>query len=360
MPNEKEILKALSACQEPELHKDIVTLGMVQNVKIEGGKVSFDYVLTTPACPLKGEMEREAREAVLKVPGVTEAAIRMTASVRKDPRLERVMPPGVRNIIAVGSGKGGVGKSTVACNLAVSLALDGAKVGLMDADIYGPNQPQMMGVSGYEPRPGPDNKLEPPTAFGVKLMSMGFLMDPDAPVIWRGPMLHGAITQFLKDVKWGELDYLVVDLPPGTGDVQLSLCQAVPLMGSVIVTTPQSIALSDVRKAVSMFKKLNVPLLGVVENMGEFVCPHCKKTSEIFSKGGGKTLAAKHGIEMIGSIPLDPVVCETGEVGKPVTVSHPDSAPARAFRELARKVAAQVSIRAATQPALTIQLTTAK
>jgi ATP-binding protein involved in chromosome partitioning len=356
MPTQEQVLKALGTCQEPELGKDIVSLGMVQNLRVDGGKVSFDYVLTTPACPLKGKMEEDARAALKAVPGVTDVAIRMTAAVKKDPRLQSVMPPGVANIIAVGSGKGGVGKSTVACNLAVALAKEGARVGLMDADIYGPNQPQMFGIKDYEPRPGPDNKLDAPENYGVKVMSMGFLMDPDAPVIWRGPMLHGAITQFLKDVKWGELDYLVVDLPPGTGDVQLSLCQAVPLMGAVIVTTPQSIALSDVRKAVSMFKKLNVPLLGVVENMGQFVCPHCRKTSEIFSKGGGKSLAEKNGVELLGSVPLDPLVCETGEQGKPITVTQPDSAPALAFQAIARKVAAQVSIRAATHKPLEIQL----
>ena len=333
---------------------------MVQNIVIAGGKVSFDYILTTPACPLKGVMEQEATAALKKIPGVTEVAIKMTASVKTDPRLANVMPAGVRNIIAVGSGKGGVGKSTVACNLAVSLALDGARVGLMDADIYGPNQPQMLGIKDYEPRPGPDNKLAPPEAHGVRLMSMGFLMDPDAPVIWRGPMLHGAITQFLKDVKWGELDYLVVDLPPGTGDVQLTLCQSVPLMGAVIVTTPQSIALSDVRKAVSMFKKLNVPLLGIIENMSEFICPHCRKPSEIFSHGGAKTLAAKYGIDVLGSIPLDPAVCDTGENGRPICAAHPDSAPAKAFRDVARKVAAKVSIQAAQSKPLEIVLTSKK
>ena len=360
MPTKEEVLKALSACQDPELHKDIVSLGMVQNLKIEGGKVSFDYVLTTPACPLKGMMELEAKEALKKVPGVSEVSVHMTANVKKDPRLSSIMPQGVRNIIAVGSGKGGVGKSMVACNLAVALALEGARVGLLDADIYGPNQPQMLGIVGYEPNPGPDNKLDPPESHGVSLMSMGFLMDPDAPVIWRGPMLHGAVTQFLKDVNWGELDYLVVDLPPGTGDVQLTLCQSVPLMGAVIVTTPQTIALSDVRKAVAMFKKLNVPLLGVVENMGEFVCPHCRKASRIFSQGGAKALSQKYQIPVLGSIPLDPLVCETGEVGKPVTISQPDSAPAKAFRELARQVAAAVSIRASTQKPLEIKLTLTK
>ncbi len=356
MPTQEQVLDALRRCQEPELKQDIVSLGMIQNIAIDGGKVSFDYVLTTPACPLKGMMELEAREAVLKVPGVREVAIRMGANVKKDLRLERVVPSGVKNIVAVGSGKGGVGKSTVACNLAVSLALEGAAVGLLDADVYGPNQPQMMGVAGFSPSADRDNKIDPAEAFGVRLMSMGFLTDPDQPVIWRGPMLHGAITQFLRDVRWGELDYLVVDLPPGTGDVQLSLCQTVPLMGAVIVTTPQTIALSDVQKAVAMFQKLNVPLLGVVENMAEFACPHCGKTSEIFSRGGGKSLAEKYRIPALGSIPLDPAVCRTGEDGKPVAASHPDSAPAKAFRELARRVAAAVSVRAAQYKPLEIKV----
>lgn len=355
MPTREQVLAALRTCQEPELHQDIVTLNMVQNLEVSGGKVSFDYVLTTPACPLKGMMELEAREAVLKVPGVTDVRIKMTASVKKDMRLERVMPSGVKNIIAVGSGKGGVGKSTVACNLAVSLALDGATVGLMDADVYGPNQPQMMGVGDFEPAAGPDNKIDPAEAFGVKLFSMGFLMAADQPVIWRGPMLHGAITQFLRDVKWGDLDYLVVDLPPGTGDVQLSLCQAVPLVGSVVVTTPQSIALSDVRKAVAMFAKLNVPILGVVENMSEFACPHCGKLSRIFSQGGAEQLAKKHNVPLLGTIPLDPTVCETGETGKPVSATLPDSAPAKAFRDLARKIAAAVSVQVASSKPLEIQ-----
>jgi ATP-binding protein involved in chromosome partitioning len=360
MATKEAVLAALSQVQEPELHKDIVTLNMVQNLVVKDGVVSFDYVLTTPACPLKGLMQLEATEAVKKVPGVKDVKINMTAKVNKDPRLESVLPPGIKNIIAVGSGKGGVGKSTVACNLAVSLALEGAKVGLMDADIYGPNQPQMMGVQDYEVVANDNNKIEPPSNYGVKVMSMGFLMDPDSPVIWRGPMLHGAINQFFKDVLWGELDYLVVDMPPGTGDVQLTLCQSVPLAGAVIVTTPQTIAVSDVRKAASMFNKLKVPMLGIVENMGTFCCPHCNKNSEIFSKGGAKSLADKHSIPLLGSVPLDPTVCEGGESGKPITLAHPDSAPAKAFREIARQTAARVSVLAANKKPLEIKLTVTK
>ncbi|MEK7389035.1 MAG: Mrp/NBP35 family ATP-binding protein [Elusimicrobiota bacterium] len=356
MPSQDEVLKALSSCIEPELHKDIVTLGMVQNLVVEGGAVSFDYVLTTPACPLKGMMQLEAEEAVKKVAGVKTVKINMTASVKKDARLENILPPGVKNLIAVAAGKGGVGKSTVASNLAVALALEGARVGLMDADIYGPNQPQMMGVGGYKPVAGPDDKIEPAQNYGVKVMSMGFLMDPDAPVIWRGPMLHGAITQFLKDVKWGELDYLVLDLPPGTGDVQLTLCQTVPLVGAVIVTTPQSIALSDVRKAVGMFKKLNVPILGAIENMSGFVCPHCSKESKIFSEGSAATLKKNFGIDLLGGIPLDPKVCTASEDGKPIVLAHPDSLSAKALRDVARKVAAAVSLRNAAAKPLEIKL----
>jgi ATP-binding protein involved in chromosome partitioning len=343
-PSEKDILAALSTCEEPELHKDIVSLGMVRNLTIAGSVVSFDYVLTTPACPLKGMMEQEAKDAVKKVPGVTDVNIRMTANVKKDPRLESVLQPGIKNIVAVGAGKGGVGKSTVASSLAISLALEGASVGLMDADIYGPNQPQMMGISNLEPEIGPDKKIIPPVAYGVKVMSMGFLMDPDSPVIWRGPMLHSAVTQFLKDVVWGELDYLIIDLPPGTGDVQLSLCQSVPLAGALLVTTPQTIALSDVKKAAAMFNKLKVPLLGVVENMGSFVCPHCRKSSAIFSEGAARVVSEKYGTPILGNIPLDPAICMAGESGRPVVIAQPDSATAQSFRELARRVAGRVSV----------------
>ncbi len=344
MATEAQVLDALRTCMEPELGKDIVTLDMVKNIAIAAGKVRFDYVLTTPSCPLKEGMEKDARAAVLKVPGVTEVAINMTAAVRQDMRLGRVMPPGVKNIVAVGSGKGGVGKSSVAANLAVCLARDGAKVGLLDADVYGPNQPQMFGVAGFKPEADKDNKIEPAANHGVKLFSMGFLMEADTPAIWRGPMLHGAITQFLKDVLWGELDYLVVDLPPGTGDVQLSLCQAVPLVGAVVVTTPQSIAISDVRKAVAMFKKLNVPILGIVENMSGFACPNCRHVSHVFREGGAKALAEKHKVPFLGSVPLDGAVCESGEDGTPMALAHPDSPTTTALKHVARQVAAQVSL----------------
>ncbi|MBI3299118.1 MAG: Mrp/NBP35 family ATP-binding protein [Elusimicrobia bacterium] len=344
MATKEQVLDALRGCMEPELNRDIVTLDMVQNIKIEGGKVSFDYILTTPSCPLKEGMEKDARAALAKVPGVTEVAINMTAKVRNDTRLGGVLPPGVKNIVAVGSGKGGVGKSSVAANLAVCLAKDGAKVGILDADVYGPNQPQMFDVQGYKPSADKDNKIDPAFGHGVKIFSMGFLMDPDTPAIWRGPMLHGAIQQFLKDVKWGELDYLVVDLPPGTGDVQLSLCQAVPLVGAVVVTTPQTIALSDVRKAVAMFKKLNVPVLGVVENMSGFVCPNCSHQSHPFREGGAKTLAEKHMVPFLGAVPLDAAVCDSGENGTPITLAKPDSPASAALRHVARQVAAQVSL----------------
>ncbi|MDE2292192.1 MAG: Mrp/NBP35 family ATP-binding protein [Elusimicrobia bacterium] len=344
MPTKEQVLDALKTCKEPELGRDIVTLDMVKNLSIEGGKVSFDYVLTTPACPLKDGMEKDAREAVLKVPGVSEVAIKMTANVNKDLRLENVLPPGVKNIVAVGSGKGGVGQSSVAANLAACLARDGAKVGLLDADVYGPNQPQMFGVEGFKPYADADDKIDPAVAHGVKLFSMGFLMEPDTPAIWRGPMLHGAIQQFLKDVKWGELDYLVVDLPPGTGDVQLTLCQSVPLVGAVVVTTPQSVAISDVRKAVAMFKKLNVPVLGMVENMSGFVCPNCRHTSHPFRKDGAKELAAKHMVPFLGAVPLDGAVCEAGETGTPMALRHPDSPTSIALDSVARQVAAQVSL----------------
>ncbi|HEX6648361.1 MAG TPA: Mrp/NBP35 family ATP-binding protein, partial [Pyrinomonadaceae bacterium] len=283
--NEQLILDSLRQIKDPDLHKDIVTLGFIRDLKINGGHVSFRIVLTTPACPVKAEMESAAREIVSSLPGVSSVAVTMDAEVPQGRGLgEKLVIEGVRNIIAVSSGKGGVGKSTVAVNLAVSLALDGARVGLMDADVYGPNVPIMLGAS--EARPEVDvNKLVPIEAFGVKFMSMALLQPGDKPMIVRGPILHGLVKQFLSDVKWGELDYLIVDMPPGTGDVQLSLAQLVPVQGAVLVTTPQDVAIADVRRALRMFETVAIPVLGVVENMSYFIAPDTGTRYNIFGEG---------------------------------------------------------------------------
>jgi len=262
---------------------------------------------------------------------------------------QRALPQGVRNIVAVAAGKGGVGKSTVSVNLAVALTAQGLRTGLLDADVYGPNLPQMMGVANHVPRIGDDGKIEPASAHGVRLMSMGFLLDAEAPVIWRGPLLHGAMSQFLNDVRWGELDVLVVDLPPGTGDVQLSIGQLVPLTGAVIVTTPQNVALLDVMKAAAMLRKLEVPIFGVVENMGDFLCPHCGRSSRIFSHGAAQKFSRKYGAPLLGEIPLDPAICAAGEDGTPLCLAQPKSAAARALRAVAAAVAARLDVRLGTK-----------
>lgn len=330
---------------DPEINRDIVSLGMVRALKVEGGAVSFDLVLTTPACPMKKRIEEDARARALGVPGVDKVDINVTAEVQTDLRDQKAMPPGIKNVIAVASGKGGVGKSSVTANIAFCLARDGAKVGVLDADIYGPNLPQMLGIGAHKPETDSENKVIPASTHGLKLFSMGFLLtDADNPVIWRGPLLHGAIQQFVREIKWGELDYLIVDLPPGTGDVQLSLSQMVPIVGAVIVTTPQSVVLSDVRKAVGMFKKVGVPILGVVENMSEFLCPHCGKSSPVFGEGGAKGLTDRYDVPCLGRIPLDPLVCESGEEGKPFALTHPDHPVTAAFFEISRRTAGQVSL----------------
>ncbi len=345
MPNvtQEQVTAALSKVIEPELHKDLITLDMVKNLEINGGNVSFTIMLTTPACPLKSQMESESTEAVMAVPGVENVTVNFDAQVPQDARLMGQMNIGVRNAIAVASGKGGVGKSTTATNLAISLALDGAKVGLLDADIYGPNIPIMMGVND-RPQYGPDNKIRPLEAHGVKLMSMGFLVPPDQAVIWRGPMIHSALRQFLQDVNWDDLDYLVIDLPPGTGDASLSLAQSLSLTGAVIVTTPQQVALSDVVRGAEMFKQLNVPILGVVENMSYFVAPDTGNRYDIFGEGGGKAMAEKLGIDFLGEVPLEPNVRIGGDEGTPIVVSEPESPAAQSIREVAQKVAAAVSV----------------
>jgi ATP-binding protein involved in chromosome partitioning len=344
--NEQLILDSLRQIKDPDLHKDIVTLGFIRDLKIDGGNVSFRIVLTTPACPVKAEMESAAKEIVSTLPGVTSVAVTMDAEVPKGRGLgEKLVIEGVRNIIAVSSGKGGVGKSTVAVNLAVSLALDGARVGLMDADVYGPNVPIMLGAS--DARPEVDvNKLIPIEAFGVKFMSMALLQPGDKPMIVRGPILHGLVKQFLSDVKWGELDYLIVDMPPGTGDVQLSLAQLVPVQGAVLVTTPQNVAVADVRRALRMFETVAIPVLGIVENMSYFIAPDTGNRYNIFGEGGGQTLAARYSVPFLGAIPLGIEVREGGDKGVPVVVSQPDSPQAQAFRKVTEEVARQVSIEA--------------
>ncbi len=342
-PSEKSILDALRTVKDPDLHQDIVTLNFIKNLKIDDGKVSFVIELTTPACPVKDKMEQWAREAVLKVSGVREVNIEMTSAVPKGTAAAAKQSiDGVKNIIAVGSGKGGVGKTTVTVNLAVALARSGAAVGLMDADIYGPNVPLMMGIEG---RPyAVDNKIQPLSNYGVRVMSMGFLTAEDTPLIWRGPMLHSVIQQFLHQVDWGQLDYLLIDLPPGTGDVQLSLTQTVPLMGAIVVSTPQDVALQDARKAILMFRQVHVDVLGIVENMSYFQCPKCNERTHIFSHGGGATTAANFGVPFLGEVPLNTLVREGGDGGKPIVAANPGSPVAKAFVEIAEKVAAQVSI----------------
>lgn len=326
------VMEALATVQEPELHRDLVTLNMIRNLTVLDGEVSFTIMLTTPACPLRNVMERDATAAVRTVPGVTKVNVRFDAQVRTDQRIMGKLNIPVKNIIAVASGKGGVGKSTVSTNLAVSLALEGAKVGLLDADIYGPNIPMMFGLSG---RPLIDEgKMVPLVAHGVEVISMGFLMPEGEAVVWRGPMLHKALQQLFTDVRWGELDYMIVDLPPGTGDVQLSLAQSVPLTGGIIVTSPQAVSVSDALRGATAFKRLEVPIIGVVENM----------SGDIFGFGGGEDAARKLGAEFLGRIELDARIRAGGDAGNPIVLDAPDTATAIAFRELARKIAARVSV----------------
>jgi len=342
---QEQILSALRTIEDPDLHKDIVTLGFVKDVKIAGGEVDFTIELTTPACPVKDQMKDEAERKVAALPGVTAARARMTADVRVRGGFGRQTIPGIRNIVAVGAGKGGVGKSTTAVNLAVALTQKGARVGLMDADVYGPNIPQMLGIVD-PPEVSEDKKMIPPEAHGIKVISMGMLVPPDQPVIWRGPMLHGAVQQFMREVQWGELDYLIVDLPPGTGDVSLTMSQSVPVAGAVVVTTPQGVSISDVRKAVAMFRQLNIPVLGVVENMSYFVCGHCNERTEIFGHGGGQRMAEDLKIPFLGGVPIDTRVRSGGDEGTPIVAAAPDAPAAQAFVEVAGKVAAQISIQA--------------
>lgn len=336
----ENVLTALSTVQDPDLHQDLVTLGMVRDIEIDGEAVSFTVMLTTPACPMRGKIEKEAREAVLAI-GAKTVKAKMDSDVPNDGRMRGLMQMPIRNAIAVASGKGGVGKSTVSVNLAVALAASGARVGLMDADIYGPNVPTMMGALKM---PNPvGNRLIPAETYGVKMMSMGFLTKPGQPLIWRGPMLNSAIRQFLGDVDWGELDYLVIDLPPGTGDAPLSLAQSLPLTGVVIVTLPQAVSLEDASRGLEMFRTLNVPILGVIENMSYLTLPDGSKM-DVFGQGGGEKLAAEAGVPFLGSIPMNPNVRIGGDTGKPIVVSDPESDAAKALQSLSEIIAAKVSV----------------
>lgn len=337
------VLSALSKVQEPDLHQDLVTLNMVHNLEIEGNSVTFTVMLTTPACPFRARIERDAKEAVMAIDGVKFVTVKMDSDVPNDGRMRGLVNMPIRNAIAVGSGKGGVGKSTVAVNIAVSLAQSGARVGLLDADIYGPNTPTMLGVEKLPPPNG--QRLIPATAHGIKMISMGLLVKPGQPLIWRGPMLNSAIRQFLGDVEWGELDYLIIDLPPGTGDASLSLAQALPLSGAVIVTLPQLVSLEDAGRGLNMFKTLEVPILGIVENMSYLELPDGTRM-DIFGSGGGEELARVTETTFLGTVPMDQNVRIGGDTGKPIVVSYPDSPVAKALTEIAQKIAAKVSVAA--------------
>ncbi|MDA3962829.1 MAG: iron-sulfur cluster carrier protein ApbC [Planctomycetota bacterium] len=334
------VLTALGTVMDPDLHRDLVSLNMIRDLEIDGSTARFRIVLTTAACPVKQQLEDQCRDQALSVDGITDTDITMDAEVPEAKNKSDSLP-GVKHVIAIASGKGGVGKSTVTANLACALAASGAKVGLLDADIYGPSQPLMMGV---QREPFVENrKIIPIEAHGVKIISMGFLVEESAAMVWRGPMLNGAIKQFVTDVAWGELDYLLVDLPPGTGDVQMTLAQNAPIAGAVVVTTPQNIALLDARRGVTMFEKLNVPVFGIVENMSVFICPECGHAEPIFSADGGQHFAAEIGTNFLGAIPLEPAVREASDNGTPVVLARPESRSAVAFRHLAEQLAARVS-----------------
>jgi len=346
-------LAALKKVMDPELHRDVVSLGMVKDLAVEGETVRLKVELTTPACPLKDTIGKDVDQA-LRAAGAKRVEISWGAQVRSAPGVaQSQLTPGVKNIILVGAGKGGVGKSTVAVNVAVGLARLGAKVGILDADIYGPSIPILTGLT-ERPTSADGKRLDPLVAYGVKVMSIGFLIDPDQALIWRGPMVTGALIQLLRDVNWGDLDYLVLDLPPGTGDVPLTLAQNVRAAGVVLVSTPQDVALADVIRAKLMFDKVSIPVLGLVENMSSFVCPHCRKETAIFDHGGAKSAAEKMGIRFLGEVPIDLAIREGGDRGIPIVAAAPDSPQAQAFLVVSRNVAGAVSTQVLKAPRLPV------
>ena len=348
MVNVDEVLNTLKTVIDPELHKDIVSMGMIKDLNISDGKVSFTLELTTPACPYNSEIEQEVREKVNSIKGIKDLDMKVTARVMEGRSIgmEEILPK-VKNVIAVASGKGGVGKSTVAVNIALALSRTGAKVGLLDADIYGPSVPLMLGLKAGLDADG--NKIIPQEVHGLKVMSMGLAPQQSEQNvgIWRGPIISGIIKQFLTDVAWGELDYLVVDLPPGTGDAPLTLAQTIPITGVVVVTTPQDAAMNIALKAALMFKKLNIPIIGVVENMSHFVCPHCNKETRIFGAGGEEKVSEKFGAPFLGQIPLHLGIMEGSDAGKPVLITEPDSPQTDAFKKIAMAAAGRISVIAA-------------
>src|SRR5687767_12738387 len=340
------VLNALRVVIDPDIRRDIVTLGFVKGISIENGRVSFTIELTTPACPVKDQLRDQAAGAVRGLEGVASVEVQLTAKVRSASAPETGRPPlpGVKNVIAVGAGKGGVGKTTVAVNLALALAKCGSRVGLLDGDIYGPNVPMMLGINAQLTTDG--KQIVPAEKYGVQVVSIGFMTNDDAPIIWRGPMLHGAIQQFFREVAWKDLDYLIVDMPPGTGDVALSLSQTVPVVGSIVVTTPQQVSLADSRRAIRMYQKLNIPTIGLVENMSYYACPNCHHEADIFGHGGGEGLATDMTVPFLGRLPIYQPIREGGDTGVPLVISEPGSAAARSFLTVAERTAAQVSIAA--------------
>jgi len=346
--SESAVLDALRSVRDPDLNRDIVTLKFIKNLRIDDrGAVAFSIELTTPACPVKDQMREQARQAVAAIAGVTSVDIEMTAQVRSTSNVDTAKTPvaGVKNIIAVGAGKGGVGKTTVAVNLAIALTQMGSRVAMIDGDVYGPNVPIMLGISAQ--LTGDERgQIIPASQYGMQLVSMAFLASEDAPVIWRGPMLHGIIQQFFRSTRWENVDYLIIDMPPGTGDVALTLSQTVPVAGSVVVTTPQTVSVADTRRAVRMYQKLNIPTLGIVENMSYYACPNCNHEADIFGHGGGESLASDMGVPFLGRLPIYQPIREGSDMGIPLVVSEPASTAARAFLTVAERTAAQVSIAA--------------
>src|SRR5678816_2336723 len=346
-PDRDAILKALTVVVDPDLRRDIVSLNFVKDVVVDGGRVAFTIELTTPACPVKDQMRDQAVAAVRALPGVTSVDVQMSAKVRSvsAPETGRPPVPGVKNVIAVGAGKGGVGKTTVAVNLALALAKCGSRVGILDGDIYGPNVPIMLGLNKVQLTTN-GKQIVPAEKYGVQVVSIGFMTDDDAPVIWRGPMLHQAVQQFFREVAWKDLDYLIVDMPPGTGDIALSLSQTVPVVGSIVVTTPQQVSLADSRRAIRMYQKLNIPPIGIVENMSYYACPNCHYETDIFGHGGGEGLAKDMDVPLLGRLPIYQPIREGGDAGVPLVIGEPASSAARSFLTVAERTAAQVSIAA--------------